>query len=204
MSKYPNVYLIDQTKGNYSLDSNHIWGVHYVHFEKKYYTDFKDKLLKLIIDLELSKTDKEQQNKQNLKLHFDDWQIKNETLDLVKNEVNLVSQGNKNYVFKQNPIKAIRIMNNSHIHISFEVFVDSSIKLDDRRILAIRTFNDEYKFSQKEANQYTYYHLDNYKYDKWIQIDIDYDPLDGKYMKVITIIFKNGYIIYKNFQISIT
>lgn len=34
MSKYPNVYLIDQTKGNYSLDSNHIWGVHYVHFEK--------------------------------------------------------------------------------------------------------------------------------------------------------------------------
>lgn len=95
-------------------------------------------------------------------------------------------------------------MNNSHIHISFEVFVDSSIKLDDRRILAIRTFNDEYKFSQKEANQYTYYHLDNYKYDKWIQIDIDYDPLDGKYMKVITIIFKNGYIIYKNFQISIT
>lgn len=55
MSKYPNVYLIDQTKGNYSLDSNHIWGVHYVHFEKKYYTDFKDKLLKLIIDLELSK-----------------------------------------------------------------------------------------------------------------------------------------------------
>ena len=49
----------------------------------------------MIIDLELSKTDKEQQNKQNLKLHFDDWQIKNETLNLVKNEVNLVSQGNK-------------------------------------------------------------------------------------------------------------
>ena len=51
-------------------------GVHYVHFEKNIISIFKDKLLKLIIDLELSKTDKEQQNKQNLKLHFDDWQIK--------------------------------------------------------------------------------------------------------------------------------
>ena len=25
--------------------------------------------------------------------------------------------------------------------------------------------------------------LDNYKYDKCIQIDIDFDPLDGKYMR---------------------
>lgn len=203
MNKYPNIYLIDQTKEKYSLDPNHIWGVHYVHFEKRYYIDFKDKLIKLIIDLELSKTDEEQKNKQNLKLQSDDWQFKNETLDLVKHEVNLISQDNENYIFKQNPSKAIRIMNNSHIHIAFEVFVDSSIKLDDRRILAIRTFNDEYKYSQKEANQYTYYHLDNYQYDKWIQIEIDFNPLDGKYMKVIPILFKNGHIIYKNFQIFI-
>src|SRR5699024_11511938 len=89
-----------------------IWGVHYVHFEKRYYIDFKDKLIKLIIDLELSKIDEEQQNKQNLKLQLDDWQFKNEKLDLVKHEVNLVSQGNENYIFKQNPSKAIRIMNN--------------------------------------------------------------------------------------------
>ena len=50
-------------------------GVHYVHFEKKYYIDFKDKLLKLIIDLELSKLIKN--NKTNkFKITFDDWQIK--------------------------------------------------------------------------------------------------------------------------------
>lgn len=116
---------------------------------------------------------------------------------MTKCEVNLVSQDNENYIY----LNKILIKDNSWIHIFFKVFVDSSIKFDHRWILTIHTFDNQYKYSQNDATQYTNYYLDNYKSDKLIKIDIDFVPLDGNYMKIFHIFLKMYILLIKMFKL---
>lgn len=199
-----NVLFIDQRK-NYKLDPGHIWGSHYVHFEKQYYIDFKNKLDKIIIKNELIDYDERKNNEKEISknLEIKDWQIINNVQILDKGILNIKSEGNLNNQYQQCASIPVDISPFTTIKIKFKLYIDSKIKLDDTRILAVRSFDQKSKYKQSDANQYMYMQLKEYQLDEWMDIEYETTVLDGNYLKVIPILFRNGSIFYKDFNINI-
>ncbi|MEB7466191.1 DUF6270 domain-containing protein [Mammaliicoccus sciuri] len=198
-----HVKIIDQTEKDYKINHKHIWGVHYVHYENEYYIDFKNKLLDLVIDDTINS--KTQNNNLNL-IRGDkefSWNSTNKNVCICDGSIIQISQNNLNKnLYSQCYSRAFEFYCQEPITVKFQIYIDDKINLDDNRIFTIRTFNDNEVFTQSEANQYYYYKIEDFKVNQWIDIQIDLKLLDGKYFRVIPILFKNGMIKYKNISVK--
>lgn len=197
------VKIIDQTEKDYKINPKHIWGIHYVHFENEYYIDFKNKLLDIVIE----DTINTQTNNEDLILTREDkefsWNSINKNVNISDDSIIQISQSNLNKnLYSQCYSKVFEFYSQKSITVDFQIYIDDKVKLDDNRIFTIRTFDDKEVFTQSEANQYYYYKIGDFKINEWIDVHIELNLLDGKYFRIIPILFKNGMIKYKNIRVS--
>lgn len=200
-----DIRIINQTEKNYKINHNHIWGVHYVHFENEYYTDFKNKLIDIIIGDDITLYNKKNDLTTDAEIVDFKWNSTNKNVIINDDKYIQIWHENSNKnLYSQCYSNEILFNYKSPINIQFQIYIDSKIKLDDNRIFTIRTFNEIGKYTQSEANQYYYYSIENYNLNQWNDIKIELNLLDGKYFRIIPILFKNGDVKFRDIVVKHT
>ncbi|WP_281202683.1 DUF6270 domain-containing protein [Cytobacillus kochii] len=226
-----NVRYIDYGNYDYMAVDDHPWGLFYLHFEQRFYDDFTQKLLTIILNdlkqenLSLKKLSGQNQKNnwllnRNLIYNSDfkygrnywtywqnDFKI---TVDDEENNILCVSlkqEGNDNDVNKQIWSNSIEINADGtrEFILSFDIKVDDISKVDSHAaIFSVRTYNRSESISQSESAWFKNILLDDVQgiHDKeWINYSVTIKPFTGKFIKVGPYLFRNGTVSWKNIKL---
>lgn len=210
----PNVKCISYDKKYYADPNYRYGGLHTVHYKNNFYEDFLKKMLALTFDdlmnqkvnLELSDEDGNYIQNSNFLLGNSSWQIFNsEVFNIENGKVLVNSQGNIENKWNQMVSDPIEIKEDKDYYISFDFEgIDLSEIGNSDPILKLRTFMKRNEFKAKDAVQ----EIDITKIEILQQISSNDErfskkfKLEGKYVKVIPYLKRNGTYTITKLQLS--
>lgn len=224
IEKY-NLDYFDFSAYEYLAVEDHPWGIYYVHYEKKYYEDFTEQFReKIIKDKELF-VGKYTINPnllginliENSTFHkgYSGWSSSNKNFEIVKGKFETESyikiyksgiEKDKFFQIWSNPIEVANIKN-LVFTLSFEIKVEDIKKVDgEKKVFGIRTFDTYEDTMQSKAVWYEYIAIDdieNLVEGEWIKVTKSIVASKGKYLKVATLLCRNGAVAWRKIKLEV-